>query len=549
MNTRSRAAGIVLAIVIAASAIALIVGLQIVPDRPAENSSRPLTAGTTVEPPAPGTTEEPTLGDALLEDFLELAELIPARGNEAILTFKTRQALAAFLDRAEAAGLQIIATSEALSAARVRAGSLSDLRNGLNQHADDYADLAPNAFMTLPVPPPIDERAAINLVPLGNGLLDFLGATGDTNTWGRGTTLAVIDSAISSGDPTFGNGRIQILDLGIDGIAAGNLPENNGHGTAVAALVAGESQDARGVAPGANLLIVPVLDSDGLSDTFTVSQGIVAAVDAGAQIINLSLGSDYNSSTLQRAVDYAIDREVLIVAAAGNSQSTQLAWPAADPRVVSVGAVDATQQQVTYSNSGPQLKIAAPGYGVQTAWTGEDRVLFSGTSASAPIISGSIAAIMSEQPGTTAQQAWQVIQTHSADSGAPGPDPDFGYGVIDLGWAMAHDDHLRVDTAVSSHYYDATTGEMRIVVQNRSNRTISGLSLQVDAAGSLSTHVLPAIESGEISVVSVPVDANSIAGSPHQFASVLINPPGIDDAIPDNNIRSTTLQAELPDDG
>ena len=130
---------------------------------------------------------------------------------------------------------------------------------------------------------------------------------------------------------------------------------------------------------------------------------------------------------------------------------SQLAWPAADPRVVSVGAVDALGQQVSFSNSGAELHMTAPGYGIQTVWGDGSHVLFSGTSASAPIVSGSIAAMMSQNDGMTATQAWQILQTYSNDGGAPGADPDYGQGV-DLGWAMARSDSTH-RYRLSSHYY------------------------------------------------------------------------------------------------
>src|SRR6185295_11172621 len=105
---------------------------------------------------------------------------------------------------------------------------------------------------------------------------------------------------------------------------------------------------------------------------------------------------------------YAGNRGAVIVAAAGNDQAAQLAWPAADPRVVSVGAIDAAEQQVSFSNSGPQLQITAPGYGVQTAWLNGQRASVDGTSVSSPLVAGAIAAVMSQSPGLSPQQAWDV---------------------------------------------------------------------------------------------------------------------------------------------
>jgi subtilisin family serine protease len=253
---------------------------------------------------------------------------------------------------------------------------------------------------------------------------------------------------------------------------------------------------------------------------------------------------------MQRALDYALARNVVVVAAAGNDQAAQLTWPAADPRVVSVGAVDALQQQVTFSNSGPQLQITAPGYGVQTAWTDGTRVWLDGTSASAPIVAGAIAAMMSQNPGMTAGQAWSVLREHVAEAGPAGPDADFGQGVIDLGWAMARDDFARIDTAVASHHYDAASGAMQFVVQNRSATTMAGLRMVIEVDGVRSEALLEPVPPGGTTTVTVPVTADQLQGpAPVSFTTRLVNPPGVVDAVPANNLRSSSVGGRLPAGG
>jgi hypothetical protein len=370
-------------------------------------------------------------------------------------------------------------------------------------------------------------------------MLSFLGAAGDRSQWGRGITIAVLDSGVVP-DSTFGRGRLQYLDIGL-GTAAGTGPED-GHGTAVAALAAGESPNASGVAPAADILSIRITDANTQSDIFTVARAILAAVDAGTQIINISLGGYDNSPVLSRAIDYATQRGVVIVASAGNDQAAELTWPAADMRVVSVGAVDALGQQVTFSNSGPQLQLTAPGYGVLTAWLDGQRVYFDGTSASAPIVAGAIAALMSVNPGMSAAQAWQALEQYASDGGAPGPDPDYGNGVLNLGWAMNRNDPLRIDTAISSHYYDAATGQMEFVVQNRSGQGMSGLILNVDAGGVASTTPIPLLGPGATYVVKLPVDQSQLAARGSiVYRTELVNPSGSVDQVPANNRRTSSL--------
>jgi hypothetical protein len=273
-----------------------------------------------------------------------------------------------------------------------------------------------------------------------------------------------------------------------------------------------------------------------------MAQAILAAVDAGAKIINISMGGYGTNSLLTSAIDYADQHGAVIVASAGNDQAAQLTWPAADPRVVSVGAVDALEQQVNFSNSGPQLKLTAPGYGVQTAWLDGQRVYFDGTSASAPIVAGAIAAMMSANPGMSATQAAQVLEQYASDGGAPGQDPDYGNGILNLGWAMGRNDPLRTDTAISSNYYDSTTGQMEFVVQNRSGIGVGGMVLSVDANGTTTTYSVPLLSPGASYVVKMPVDQPQLTASGGiVYRTQLINPGTFIDQVPANNRKTSAL--------
>jgi Subtilase family len=532
-----------------ALSVALLFKLLNTPAPPAE--APPATAPAKVSPGEPTVSNDPPVIDRslaeakarvareLLANLQRMLVRRDARPQEGVLTFKDDDAYQRFLTRAGEAGLTVLDQLPGLRAVRVRYDALSSLQRDLLDHAPDYSDVAANFLVNIPQVPAKEDRAKIDQVPFGNRTLDFLGVTGDHSQWGRGTTIAILDSGVS-GDATFGQGRVRAIDVGL-GTAAGTDSEG-GHGTAVAALAAGLSPDAPGVSPSANLLSLRVTDANGTSDIFTVSRAIQAAVDAGAKIINISLGGYGTTSTLDAAITYASERGAIIVAAAGNDQAAQLTWPAADPRVISVGAVDAAGQQVTFSNSGPQLQMTAPGYGVQTAWLDGQRVTVNGTSASAPIVSGAIAAVMSENPGFTPQQAWEVLQKTASDSGAPGADANYGNGILNLGWAMNRNNPAYLDTAVASHYYDATNNEMDFVVQNRSSQPVGGLQLNIAAGGVTSTYAISTLGSGASTVIKLPVDQNAIrANGSINFSSQLVNPAGITDRVPSNNRRSSTL--------
>jgi subtilisin family serine protease len=247
---------------------------------------------------------------------------------------------------------------------------------------------------------------------------------------------------------------------------------------------------------------------------------------------------------LDAAIGYATQKGALIVAAAGNDQAAQLVWPAADPRVVSVGAVDRAEQQVSFSNSGPQLQLTAPGYGVQTAWLDGQRVYVDGTSASSPIVAGAIAALMSQNPSLTPQLAADLLARTANDAGAPGVDPAYGHGIINLATALNSSNASYVDTAVASHYYNTDTNQMEFVVQNRSGRTVSGMALSVGVDGTVTTQTVPSLGAGETYVAKIPVNDVALrTNGSLQFSTQLTNPLGVNDQVPANNKRSSVLTA------
>ena len=460
-----------------------------------------------------------------------------ARPNELILGFKDAAAYRRFLERASRVGVSVLKQLDRLNLARVKLEDLAAFEADLAQNGNDYADVDANLLVFPPTVPEQDERVAGTQAPFSTGLAEFIGATGDIGQWGAGVTVAILDSGVA-GDATFGSGKVRYFDVGM-----GTLPlADDGHGTGVAALVAGRSADALGIAQGADILSIRVTAADGLSDAFTLTQGIMAAVDNGASVINISLGSYGPSLSLANAIEYATSMGRTIVASAGNDQATQLTWPAAHPSVVSVGAVDANGKQVIFSNAGDGLSISAPGYGVPTAWTNNQRVYADGTSFSAPIVSASIAAIMTNYPGMTSAQAWQVIQNSASDGGPAGPDPDYGAGIVNLTWARHYNDPAWHDTAVSSHYVNSETGALDVVVQNRSGNSASSLKLEVEVNGKGTTYPIPNLGPGGTYVASLPINTAELTNAGRlDFTSKLEISTSQVDNVPKNNWKGSSL--------
>ena len=460
------------------------------------------------------------------------------RSDEAVLMFKDAEAYRRFLARARDAGLSVLGKIDGLYAARVKVGDYDAFVRELSGNHGDYSGVSSNAIVAAPTPP-AEDRAARAAVPVGENLLATLGLApgADVSSWGKGVTIAVLDGGASP-DATLGT-RLKYLDIGY---GINSLAADGAHGMAVASLAAGASPDAQGVAPAADVLSIRVTGADGLSDTFSLAQGIFAAVDAGADAINISLGGYATSPVLGEAVDYALAAGVAIVAASGNDQAARLAYPAAYAGVVSVGAVDALGVQAIFSNSGSTLQLTAPGVSVQTAGLSGTRTMVSGTSASAPVVTGAIAALMSQNPGMTALQAADLLTSHASDGGAAGSDPDYGNGSVNLAWAMNASNPSWSDPAVSSQNYDAKTGLVSIVVQNRGGQAVGGLSLGVSANGVATTQALGVLAAGSSTTVTLPVDSALLAeGGQVVVRSQLVTPAGFVDQNTANNRKSGVI--------
>ncbi|MCF7788068.1 MAG: S8 family serine peptidase [Prosthecobacter sp.] len=311
--------------------------------------------------------------------------------NEALLTFRTPEALAAFRNRAAALGLEVLGYDIKLRTARVRFRDTVAIERDLNAHAEDYTHVGPNLITRIPgLPPPIANSDTSNpggSVPFRSQGLDVIGASGDRSGWGQGVTVAVIDSGITS-HPSLASTTITHYDLVNDGSTF------NGHGTAMASLIAGNDPNVGGVSPAVRLLDIRVADTNGVSNTALVSSAIIKATDLGARVINISLGANGSSPVLDEAVRYAQSRNVVIVAAAGNEQLTALSMPAGISGVLSVGAVDANGTQAYFSNSGAGLTLVAPGVGIVSGYADNRFVIGSGTSQATAITSGVVAYLL-----------------------------------------------------------------------------------------------------------------------------------------------------------
>lgn len=275
--------------------------------------------------------------------------------------------------------------------------------------------------------------------------LNRLGAeTAWKTSKGRGVVVAVIDTGVKAAHADL-TGRVL---SGRDYIAPGtSAADENGHGTHVAGIIAAVSNNSRGVAslaPDARILPVRVLDRSGVGDSANVAKAIVWAVDRGAKVINLSLSSTAGDSAGRAAVAYAISKNVVVVAAAGNKGcglfGSPQTFPAAYDGVLGVAATTSAGTVASYSNCGSWVDVAAPGSGIiSTMLDGPNSSLgcsptyctLSGTSMATPFASAA-AAMEIAKLGSGAKQATvrSLIQSTADDIGSAGYDTSSGYGII-----------------------------------------------------------------------------------------------------------------------
>jgi subtilisin family serine protease len=244
----------------------------------------------------------------------------------------------------------------------------------------------------------------------------------DLTTGSPSVAVAVVDTGVDPTQPDLA-GRVLPGFNFVDSDT--NASDDNGHGTAVAGVIAAQGNDHIGTAGycwQCRILPVKVLGSDGSGLDSNVAEGILWAVDQGAKVINASLGSLTDDLTVAAAAKYAAEHNVLLVAAAGNDGSATLDYPAALPDVLSVSASDRNDQPYAFSNTGAAL--AAPGENVTTGLAGS-YVSFLGTSSAAPVVSGIAALGFAGAPNATSAQVAQTLETTAV------PSPGAIYGRVD----------------------------------------------------------------------------------------------------------------------
>lgn len=448
------------------------------------------------------------------------------------LIFKDQAALEAFLKKA-GNQLQIMGRLDALNALRVgflNAGILEGLLDGTEELS-----------MIFPVNVPTNGEgiAQADAVPLGGNLLEWLGITGDNSRWGTGIKIAILDTGVLSHTGT--SGKVSWINL----LGDDAPPITNGHGTAVASMINGTDPTARGIAPGAPILSIRIADRNGESNSFLLASGIIAAADAGASLINVSMGSFGDSLLVRNAIDYARKAGSVIIAAAGNNGQTSVTQPAANKGVTAIGAVDARGVHMKFSNTGAQIAFSAPGYGLNAAYTNNQYVSVTGTSFSAPIFTGMVAAVMTAA-AVNSEQALALIYKYSNDINEPGYDQATGWGVPDMERILNRNTRGIYDAALASQRILPPSagfpyGQIEVLIQNRGTENLINTKVSIHTPVGVVNNNITTLPPQAVQVLRVPITvAPRQDGSVITYRSQVFLSQGHTDRKPSNDTISYT---------
>jgi subtilisin len=271
------------------------------------------------------------------------------------------------------------------------------------------------------------------------------------NTWGvKRIGAGDVHSAGNEGDGI----KVAVLDTGIDynhpelsGVYAGGYDfvnkdedpmDDEGHGTHVAGTIAAarNGYGVVGVAPKVKLYALKVLDANGSGSFSNVIAALQWCVENGVQITNNSYGSSKDPGTIvKEAFDAAYNAGILHVASAGNSgnptgRGDNVGYPARYTSVIAVAATTKTDSRASYSSTGPDVELAAPGSAINSTLLGGGYGEMSGTSMASPHVAGAAALVWYANPTWSNEQVRQRLIETAEDLGPSGRDPYYGYGLV-----------------------------------------------------------------------------------------------------------------------
>ena len=253
--------------------------------------------------------------------------------------------------------------------------------------------------------------------------------------------IAIVDTGIDLNHPDLKSKIVQGANI----VDPNQKPmDDNGHGTHVAGIAAAATDNkvgVAGIAPDCAIMPIKVL-KNGSGTDIDIAEGIVVATDKGADVINISIGLYTRSTAMERAIKYAINKNVVVVSSSGNEgKSSKIHLPSMIKGVIEVSATTQRDKIASFSNYAQQISVSAPGdkiystmptYKVElTSEAGRNYGILSGTSMASPIVAGLAALIKSEDKSMTPSQVKKRLESTAVDLGKKGYDEYYGYGRVD----------------------------------------------------------------------------------------------------------------------
>lgn len=242
---------------------------------------------------------------------------------------------------------------------------------------------------------------------------------------GAGVRVGIIDTGIDTN-----HGDLKVWG-GVSYVArVPSYKDDNGHGTHVSGTIAALNNNIGvvGVAPAAQLYAIKVLDKRGSGYLSSVVQGINWAIDNKMDVINMSLGANTGSLTLEEALLAAKQANIIAVSAAGNDGAA-VDFPGAYPSNLAIGAIDINNLIAYFSSRGPEIDFVAPGVNINSTYMGNTYKSLSGTSMATPHIAGLAALYKQLHITATLDSFYNALSTNSLDLGPSGYDNTYGFGL------------------------------------------------------------------------------------------------------------------------
>jgi thermitase len=246
--------------------------------------------------------------------------------------------------------------------------------------------------------------------------------------------VAIIDTGVDYNHPDLAGGVIKGYDYVDNDWDPMDLNNHGTHAAGIAAATTNNSRGIAGMAPNVYIYAVRVLDANGSGTLDDVANGIYHAVDNGAKVVSLSLGGPSGATSLQNAVNYAASKGVVVVAAAGNENTSAASYPAYYSNAIAVAATDRNDYKASFSNYGSWVDVAAPGVDIASTIRNGGYAYMSGTSMACPLVAG-IAGLLASQ-GRSASNIRAAIE-NTADV-TPGTGTYYSNGRVNAADAVRY---------------------------------------------------------------------------------------------------------------